>query len=235
MNRRESIKTIALGAISSSLLLSSCAQQGKNEDKKLAEAWSGSFEDWESSSGRQEFERNRDKKLMSSVFFNKHEMETISALTDIIIPKDEKSGSATDAGVPEFIEFMAKDIPRYQIPLRGGIRWLDHQMSKYYGQNFIDCTEEDQLDFIDKIAWPEEAAPQLEYGAHFFSLVRNLTATGFFTSKIGIEDLGYAGNSPTVWDGVPQEVLKQQGLSYSQKQLDECVKKEDHGELFVFS
>ena len=76
---------------------------------------------------------------------------------------------------------------------------------------------------MDEIAYPARAKPEMKQGVSFFNLVRNLTATGFYTSEIGVRDVGYMGNQPTVWKGVPDDVLKQYGLSYTDKELKECI------------
>jgi hypothetical protein len=145
-------------------------------------------------------------------------------LCDIIIPADDVSGSATQAGVPDFIEFMAKDKPDFQTPLRGGLRWLDMQMTKIYGTSFKDSKQDQQIAMVDAIAYPAKAKPEMKQGVAFFSLMRNLTASGFYSSEMGMKDVGYKGNAPTQWNGVPDDVLKQYGLSYSPKELAECVK-----------
>ncbi|WP_026997352.1 gluconate 2-dehydrogenase subunit 3 family protein [Flectobacillus major] len=165
--------------------------------------------------GRTKDEAIRDAKLMAEKFFTDHEMKTITVLVDIIIPADDKSGSASQAGVPAFIEFMAKDRPtEFKTPLRGGLRWLDSQSIKRFNKNFISLTEKQRLEIVDDIAYPEKAQPQFSQGVSFFSLMRNLTASGFFSSEMGINDIGYVGNRPNEWNGVPDEVLKQYGLSY---------------------
>jgi hypothetical protein len=151
-------------------------------------------------------------------------MKTIAVLSDIIIPKDDVSGSATDAGVPAFIEFIAKDMPHYQTPLRGGIKWLDIQCMKRFGVDFASCNSTQQIEIVDEIAFPEKAKPEMQQGVSFFNTMRDLTACGFFTSKIGIADLGYAGNKPNQWDGVPKEVLDQYGLKYDDRTLEISVK-----------
>ena len=151
-------------------------------------------------------------------------MKTITVLVDIIIPKDDVSGSASEAGVPDFIEFIAKDMKHHQVPLRGGLKWLDMQCMKSYEKSFVDCTATQQIELIDQIAFPEKAKPEVAQGVAFFNRMRDLTATGFFTSKIGIADLGYVGNTPNQWDGVPQEVLDQYGLKYDERTLNESVK-----------
>ena len=150
--------------------------------------------------------------LQEEKFFDAHELATITILVDIIIPKDERSGSATDAKVPEFIEFIVKDEPQHQLPMRGGLRWLDVQCLNRYNNDFRSCTPVQQTEIITSIAYPSLATPGMQPGVAFFDKIRDLTAIGFFTSKMGIEDLGYKGNTPNQWKGVPPEILKQYGL-----------------------
>ncbi len=146
------------------------------------------------------------------MFFNKHELKTIGVLADIIIPKDSRSGSATEAGAVELIEFMAKDQPSLQTPLRGGLKWLDSQSNKRFETKFVECSRAQQLEIVEDIAYPERKKPGMSQGVAFFSLMRNLTASAFWSSQIGIADLGYMGNTPNQWTGVPEEELKQFGL-----------------------
>ncbi|MBK8426969.1 MAG: gluconate 2-dehydrogenase subunit 3 family protein [Lewinellaceae bacterium] len=162
--------------------------------------------------GRTDYEKARDAKLFAEQFFNKHELKTISVLVDIIIPRDAKSGSATDAGVPDFIEFMAKDQPELQTPLRGGLTWMDNMMKRRHERDFISCTEAQRIALVEEIAYPERKKSGMSQGIAFFSLMRNLTASGFWSSKIGIEDIGYMGNTPNQWDGPPEDVIRQYGL-----------------------
>ncbi|TSD64638.1 gluconate 2-dehydrogenase subunit 3 family protein [Inquilinus sp. KBS0705] len=203
MNRRESLKAIGLGTLSTGLLLGAC----KTSDKAPA------TEDApEAAVGRQPFEVARDKKLMADKFFTDHEMATITVLADIIIPKDGKSGSASDAKVPEFIEFIVKDIPEHQLPMRGGLRWLDMQCLNRYNNAFIKCSSAQQTQLLDLIAYPQKAKLEMAQGVAFFNRMRDLTASGFWSSEMGVKDLGYAGNSPNKWTGVPADVLKQYGM-----------------------
>lgn len=169
--------------------------------------------------GRQKFEAERDAKLMAEKFFTPHELQTVTVLSDIIIPADAKSGSASQAGVPAFIEFMMKDQPSQQTPMRGGIRWLDNTCTKRYGKPFVQLTKVQQIEMVDQIAYPAKVKPEFSQGASFFSMMRNLTATGFFTSQMGIKDLGYVGNVPNEWEGVPADVLKQYNLAYNEREL----------------
>ena len=207
MKRRDSLKAIGLATLSTGLLLDGCRPETAKAPSppKAAEAPADEV-------GRQSYEIARDKELHAATFFTPHEMATITTLVDIIIPKDEKSGSASEAKVPEFIEFIAKDMPEHQLPLRGGLRWLDVQSATRFGQPFVACPAPQQLELVTKIAYPKRATPDMQPGVAFFNRMRDLTATGFFTSKMGIADIGYVGNSPNRWTGVPADVLKQYGM-----------------------
>ena len=205
MNRRESLKAIGLTAISTGVLLEAC-KPGKDIKEEKTDAKTAA------QPGRQDFEVERDKTLKEAKFFDEHEMATIAILADIIIPKDEKSGSATDAKVPDFIEFIVKDMPYHQTPMRGGLKWLDIQSYNRFQHPFTGASSAQQLSLIDEIAYPKKAKPNMMQGVAFFNLMRDLTASGFYTSEIGVKDIGYVGNQPNKWEGVPKDVLKQYGL-----------------------
>ncbi len=210
MDRRKYLKSMAAGTVGAGFLLQ-CEPAKKSATPSVVKT---------PGYDRTPEELAREQKLMSEKFFDDHEMKTISVLCDIIIPRDEKSGSATDAGVPDFIEFMAKDRPEHQVPLRGGIKWLDLQCMRRFNADFISCNEQQRLEIVDDIAFPEKAKPEMAAGVAFFNRMRDLTACGFFTSKIGLEDLEYKGNQPNQWNGVPQEVLDQYGLAYDERTLE---------------
>jgi gluconate 2-dehydrogenase gamma chain len=159
--------------------------------------------------GRLKEEAIHDAKLMKEKFFTVAELATIKVLCDIIIPADAKSGSASQAGVPAFIEFIAKDMPQNQTPLRGGLKWLDNESNKRFKKIFTLCTKDQQIQIVDDIAYPQQAKPIFSQGVAFFTLMRNLTASGFYTTRIGIDDIGYVGNTPNVWEGPPADVIKQ--------------------------
>lgn len=214
MNRRESLKALTIGTISTEVLLNACKPKDQNAEV------SG---DKKGESDRPQNEIDRNAKLNAEKFFTEHEMATITILGDIIIPKDEKSGSASDAKVPEFIEFIVKDVPDHQLPMRGGLRWLDLQMLNRHSNPFKDCSKEQQLAIVDEIAYPAKAKPEMQQGVAFFNRMRSLTASGFFTSKMGMDDIGYVGNRPNQWNGVPDDVLKQYGMAYTEKELKECI------------
>src|SRR5207248_1247001 len=146
-------------------------------------------------------------------FFNPQEWKTVRMLVDIIIPKDERSGSATDAGVPEFMDFIVNDQPLRQNAMRGGLAWLDLECQQRYDKMFVDCTDEERTRVLDDIAWPQKATPEISHGVAFFNSFRDLTATGFWTTKMGMQDLRYMGNTfVPVWKGCPDEALQRLGV-----------------------
>ena len=146
-------------------------------------------------------------------FFTRHEYATVNVLVDIIIPKDERSGSATDAGVPQFMDFMMTDQPARQTAMRGGLAWIDRECLTRFDKNFVSCTAAQRTQVLDDIAWPQKSKPEFAHGVAFFNSFRDLTASGFFTTKMGIEDLQYMGNRYVPeWTGCPPEVLKKLGL-----------------------
>jgi gluconate 2-dehydrogenase gamma chain len=149
-------------------------------------------------------------------FFTPHEWETVRLLVDLIIPKDARSGSATDAGVPEFMDFIMTEQDLRQTAMRGGLAWLDVECEKRFDKRFLDCDEKQRTAVLDDIAWPHKAKPEHAHGVRFFSSFRDLTATGFWTSRMGLEDLQYIGNTYVAeWTGCPDECLKKLGVKYS--------------------
>ena len=148
-------------------------------------------------------------------FFTAHEWRTVRVLSDIIIPRDARSGSATDAGVPEFMDFMMMDRDSMQIQMRGGLRWLDNRSNKRFAKRFIALTPKQRTDVLDEIAYPDKAVADLSHGVSFFSFFRDLTAAGFFSSRIGVKDIGYMGNEwKPQWDGCPPAAMERLGVSH---------------------
>jgi gluconate 2-dehydrogenase gamma chain len=215
MDRRKSIKALMIGTVGAGVLVEACTSADK---KNIAASADASLDD-----RMQEEKAYLVKMEKEPKFFNEHEMATITVLGDIIMPKDEVSGNASDAKVPEFIEFIVKDMPSHQTPLRGGLRWLDLHCYKLYEKAFVNLSAAQQITVVDSIAYPEKAAKELAQGVSFFNLMRDLVTTGFYTTEIGIKDLGYVGNAPNQWNGVPDEVLKQYKLAYTEKELKECL------------
>lgn len=225
MNRRDSLKSLLVGGVGSSLLFS-CRLDEETDVSQLSE-----IKERKLDYGRTPEEEERDQEIMSKDFYTEEEMATILILSDIIIPGDGEYPPASETGLAEFIEFITKDIPEHKIPMRGGLRWLENESYKRYNKKFKDLSKEEQLAIVDDIAYPEDVKPELSQGAVFFNRMRNLATTGYFTSKQGIEYLGYQGNRPNVWDGVPQDVLDKHGLSYDEKTLAQSIKPEERNDI----
>ncbi len=211
MDRRSSLKAMFIGTVSASVLVEAC----KSASTTVAVV---------TDEDRMQEEKDYLVKVNAEPkFFDEHEMATITVLGDIIMPKDATSGSASEAKVPEFIEFIVKDMPDHQVPVRGGLRWLDLHSHNKHGKSFVSCTHEQQIGIVDEIAYPKKAKPEVAQGVSFFNKMRDLVTTGYYTSEIGVKDLGYMGNQPNQWNGVPDDVLKQHGLAYTEKELKECI------------
>ena len=148
-------------------------------------------------------------------FFSAHEYATVAILVNLIIPRDGRSGSATDAGVPEFMDFMMIDQPRRQVAMRGGLALLDKLSQDRCGKRFVSATDREQRALLDEIAYTSNPDPGSSHAVAFFSSFRDLTATGFFTSKMGVADLQYVGNVfVDEWTGCPDAALKKLGVTY---------------------
>src|SRR6187402_1807962 len=164
MKRRESLKLIVTGAVAVPAVVAGCGP----EEKKAVAVADPTFD-----LDRNPAEVENEKRILAmDKFFTDHEMSTIAILSDIIIPKDAVSGSASDAKVPEFIEFIVKDMPKHQIPMRGGLRWLDMQCLNRFEKPFSKCTQPQQMEMVDEIAWPKKAKPEMAQGVAFFNLMR---------------------------------------------------------------
>jgi hypothetical protein len=130
-------------------------------------------------------------------FFSPHFYKTLQSLCQTIIPSDEQAKGAIEAGAPEFIDLITSENKDYQVALGGGLMWLDNKCIDRYGKGYLDCTPEQQKEILDLIAYRKNAKqdPSLGQGIEFFGFLRKLTADGYFTSEIGIEYLGYIGNT----------------------------------------
>lgn len=220
MDRRKSLKVLALGTVSTGMLLEACKTTGEKDIKTTIP---DKADTPLKPSGRMKEETGHEERIKAETYFTPHEMATITVLADIIIPRDEMSGSASEAGVPDFIEFIVKDKPEHKLPMRGGLQWLDQQCLKRFNNAFVNCNPDQQIKLVDMIAYPMKAKKEMSQGVTFFSLMRDLTASGFYTSPMGFKDLKYEGNQPNMWNGVPDDVLKQYGLFYTEQELAESV------------
>ncbi len=155
----------------------------------------------------------------SPKFFSAKEWRTVLILADYVIPRDLKSGSATDAKAPEYMDFILHDentSDANRIAMRGGLAWLDHECRQRFGdKGFVEATDAQRREVLDDIAWPRKAKPDMAAGVGFFNRFRDLTAAGFFSSAMGWRDLQYIGNvfNPG-WNGCPQPALDKLGVSY---------------------
>ena len=149
-------------------------------------------------------------------FFTAHEYATVTLLVDLIIPRDERSGSATEAGVPQFMDFMMIDQPARQIAMRGGLALIDRLSEDRVGKRFVSASDPQRRQVLDEIAYTSNADPGVRHAVAFFSSFRDLTASGFWTTKMGVQDLQYQGNTYVAeWDGCPEAALKKLGVKYN--------------------
>jgi len=189
----------------------------------LAAGTAATLFDWTPAEAGQAIQRGAEARAAASrstafqpKFFTAHEYETVRTLVDVIIPKDERSGSATDAGVPEFMDFLMTDGSEdRRLAMRGGLAWLEIQCRKRFAKTFTECTAAERATVLDAIAWPARATPDMSQGVAFFNSFRDLTASGFWSSKMGVEDLRYQGNTfVPEWKGCPPHALRKLGVEY---------------------
>ena len=221
MDRRKSLKSIVLGTVATGLAAHGCKPGEESQEAVKSQGFKPV--EWRTAYENEilaEIKEGED-------FFNAHERETMVVLCDLILPASEDYRPASDANVVSFIDFMARDTEseQMQTDLKGGLMWLDHKCNTENGVEFKAATGEQQKAILDQIAYYDPEAPYEErpFEVNFFTMVRNLTMTGFYTSKIGIEELGYKGNMPNVWNGVPDDVLEQHGVSYDPEWIAKCV------------
>ena len=150
-------------------------------------------------------------------FFTRHEWRTVRMLVDYVIPRDARSGSATDAKVPEFMDWILADkeaTESSKVSMRGGLAWLDRESQDRFGKTFVTAPDADRRRILDDIAWPAKAPDGMRQGVAFFTRFRDMTASGFYSSYIGWNDVQYVGNVFNNWDGCPPAALEKLGVSY---------------------
>ncbi|MEY4608480.1 MAG: hypothetical protein RL625_697 [Gemmatimonadota bacterium] len=140
--------------------------------------------------------------------FTTDEWRLLRVLVDYVIPRDARSGSATDAGVPEFMDFMLGEYASMRTWMKNGLGWMNAECRSRFGTGFVSCTDAQRREVLDAIAYPKQATAAMKPGVDFFNNLRNLTASGFWSSRIGVKDLGYQGNVPVAkWEGTPPKVM----------------------------
>jgi len=189
ISRRDVLKTLAAGAAGGSVLqvipLQAAEAAHQMVRKEKATAAAGKY---------------------VPKYFTVKQYETLTSLCDAIIPRDEKSGGAVDAGAPEFIDLLTSENAEFQNRLGGGLMWLDSYCIDHYGKVYMESLPEQRKEVVELIAYRKNAKanPEIQQGVAFFAVLRNMTCDGFYTSKIGIDDLQYIGNvTRSEWPGCP--------------------------------
>jgi gluconate 2-dehydrogenase gamma chain len=179
VSRRDVLKSLSMGAAATSVLRAIPLQAAEYAHHMITT------------------EKEESKGVYTPKFFPAAQYKTLQALCETIFPADADSGGAIEAGAPEFIDLLTSENSHFQLTFGGGIMWLDSACADRYGKAYLDCTAKQQTEMLDRIAYRKNALQDasLSQGVEFFSLLRNLTADGFFTSKIGIQYLGYIGNT----------------------------------------
>jgi gluconate 2-dehydrogenase subunit 3-like protein len=178
ITRRDVLKTLSAGVVAGSVLKVIPAQAAEYAHRMVLQekAKSGAYQ---------------------PKFFTAHQYATLRSLCQTIIPPDDHSGGAIEAGAPEFIDLVTSENTEYQLTLGGGLMWLDSTCTDRYGKVYLDCAPAQQKEILDLIAYSENGVkdPRLSQGTSFFAWLRKMTCDGFFTSEIGIKDLQYIGNT----------------------------------------
>ncbi len=179
ITRRDILKTLTAGVVAGSVLRVIPAQAAEYAHKMV------------------QAEKASAAGVYAPKFFNPHQYKTLQSLCNAIIPPDDRSGGAVEAGAPEFIDLLTSENKEYQLSLVGGLMWLDSTCTDRYGRAFLDCSAAQQKQILDLIAYRQNSMKDssLSQGANFFAFLRRMTADGYFTSEIGIKDLQYMGNS----------------------------------------
>lgn len=204
MNRRDALKAFAL--VSTANFLDVGAPQ-------LERALRG----MESFAETETDDRLQQQPSYAPKFFTQREWRLVRMLSDYVIPRDARSGSATDAKVPEFMDFLLSDKDASEsskIAMRGGLAWIDNESRSRFGRVFVNASDAQRRQILDDIAWPAKAKPQFSHGVAFFTRFRDLTASGFFSSVMGWQDVQYIGNVFHHWDGCPPAALQKLGVNY---------------------
>src|SRR5882724_6091114 len=195
ITRRESIKWVVAASATASLLITrgfgaSGAVRGYGQDPKLLETYKPGD--------------------LWPLTFTKDQRRTAGVLCDVIIPADDKSPSATQLSVHDFIdEWISAPYPRQQEDRKAildGLSWLDGESKKRFKKAFLDLTDDQRRQICDEICFEQKAKPAFKKAAQFFARFRDLTAGGFYTTPEGMKDIQYLGNVPlTKFDGPPPE------------------------------
>jgi hypothetical protein len=218
MDRRKSLKTLLIGSIgATSLAMGAIGCKDDKESAIVAKEAKGY--------GRIASEKLHDEKIIAEgQFFSDPDLALIATLCDLILPATPTAASATEAEVPAFIDFIVKDLPYQQIPIQGGLMWINGESNRRFNTIFDKCTKVQQTEILDDIAYASTPETEkYEAGRQFFNRFRGLVTSGYYSSKIGMKDIGYVGNRPNLWDGVPADVLAEHGFEYEAAMLPKYI------------
>ena len=227
MKRRDSLKTLVLGSLGATLTFNSCIT---DEDKLLLDKV------WEYKYGRTPEELKWDYKVLKGKFFNEDELNTINKIANIVLPPNE-NGNINDAGVVELFEIIAKDFstPAHneygEKVLRRGLIVFDQICQERFGSKLLECSDTQIKSVFDDIAFNDNTDENLQEAIRLFAVYRGMIITGYFTSEVGIKDLEYKGNTPNIWDGVPEDILKDYSVSYDEEWSSRCVDQTKRNDL----
>lgn len=222
MNRRENLKLLFTGSVGTGLLMTDCSL--REPALPLQAVLTGGTKGY-----RTEEERRLDQELLSETFLTEEERKKLDTLVDIILPEDGESPAATEVGVVDFIEFMMKDQKYNQTRMRGGLMWLDFEADEKFGKPFNELSGEQVIQLVEEVAWPEKAKPEYQGAVSWFNMLRDMTCSGYFSTDPGWKFIGYIGNQPNVWDGVPQKVMDRYGFKLEDKYIPIYLKPEERG------
>lgn len=180
ITRRDVLRTLAMGAVGGSVLQLIPLQAAEHVHRMIAQE-----------------KAHAPGAKYKPKFFSSHQYQTLTTLCDTIIPKDDHSGGAVEAGAPEFIDLLTSENKDYQVALGGGLMWLDGTCADRYRHTYLESTAAQKTEILDLIAFKKNAVTDasLSQGVEFFAFLRRLTSDGFYTSEIGINDLQYIGNT----------------------------------------
>ena len=208
LTRRAALKVLGVVPIAGALVWQQQQQQGQQAPRQTHEAPNQPAADT----------KRPPRAPRQSTFFTAREQRTVRVLADDIIPRDARSGSATDAGVPAFLDYnlaSSETSVDVRTQWRGGLRWIDTESRRRFGVAYAAATAAQRHQILDDIAYPERVRPEFQHGAAFFMRFRDMVAAGFFSSAIGVRDLRYQGNTAMpAWTGCPEPALQKLGVSY---------------------
>ena len=144
----------------------------------------------------------------SPKYLNAHEYATLRKLSDFILPADEHSKGALDSGAAEFIDFLCRANDRMAQTYTGGLAWIDDEMQRRFGKTFLAASREEQIKLLDEISYRKNKTHANATGVTFFAWCRGMVVDAYYTSPVGIADIGFMGNQVLSSFSVPEEAVR---------------------------